>query len=345
MTINFFLTQPTNKIVGGYKMVYTYADFLARKGYNVNIYYYCKLNKVRDYLLLPIRFAITKMPIPWYRLEKTVNRKVIINFQNISSENINIITASTLAKPIYNSLSNHSRLLHFIQDYECWCISEEELKNIFSLHMKKIAVSNWIVDIVQQYSLEKVSLISNGINMNDFYIETPITNRSLTVCMLYHHDSRKGVQRGIDILKRMKQEMPNLNCIMFGSPPRGKEIPKWVEYHRNLASNELRSIYNRSSVFFTTSYYEGFGLTGLESMCCGCALVSTDTKGVREYATNNETALLCHPEDNVALYQNLKTVLINTELRYTLVNNFLLGTSRFSQDNKNSMFLKIVEEI
>ena len=36
-TITFILTDPTLKIVGGYKMVYFYANELTQKGFRVNI--------------------------------------------------------------------------------------------------------------------------------------------------------------------------------------------------------------------------------------------------------------------------------------------------------------------
>lgn len=42
---------------------------------------------------------------------------------------------------------------------------------------------------------------------------------------------------------------------------------------------------NHARVFLCTSRQEGFGLTGLESIFCGCVLVTTDCRGIREYAS------------------------------------------------------------
>ena len=39
MKIGFVLPMPTTKIVGGYKVVYEYANYLAQKGNDVTIFY------------------------------------------------------------------------------------------------------------------------------------------------------------------------------------------------------------------------------------------------------------------------------------------------------------------
>jgi glycosyltransferase involved in cell wall biosynthesis len=40
-------------------------------------------------------------------------------------------------------------------------------------------------------------------------------------------------------------------------------------------------------------------------MACGCAFVGTDSGGVRDYATDGDTALLSAPGDRDGLLQNL----------------------------------------
>ena len=65
---------------------------------------------------------------------------------------------------------------------------------------------------------------------------------------------------------------------------------------RSSASRRARQlvdeIYNTSRVFLCTSWVEGFGLTNVEAMACGAALVTTDNGGSRDYALHGETALV-----------------------------------------------------
>lgn len=63
---------------------------------------------------------------------------------------------------------------------------------------------------------------------------------------------------------------------------------------------------------------EGWGLPPAEAMACGCVFVGTDSGGCRDYAINNETALLSPPRDQKSLLDNLCRVIENRELRRTL---------------------------
>ena len=193
--------------------------------------------------------------------------------------------------------------------------------------------------MVDQYSPIRTEVISNGIDLNIFHVKTDIRVRfQYSVVMLYHDDARKGCQRGIKILKRLKREFKDLQCVLFGSPKRSKLIPDWIDYYRNVRQTELAQLYNQNAIFFSTSYFEGFGLTGLESMASGCALISTDTKGVNEYAKDGYNALLSQPDDDEALYINLKKVLLDNELRIQLALNGQHEIENFSQELKCKQF-------
>ena len=50
-------------------------------------------------------------------------------------------------------------------------------------------------------------------------------------------------------------------------------------------------------------------------MACGCAVVSTDCGGNREYAFGNVNALLSPPGDSKALAHNIRLLLSDDELR------------------------------
>jgi glycosyltransferase involved in cell wall biosynthesis len=48
----------------------------------------------------------------------------------------------------------------------------------------------------------------------------------------------------------------------------------------------MNSFYNECDVFFSTSYSEGFSLPTLESMACGCFVISTDCGGISDFLIN-----------------------------------------------------------
>lgn len=70
-----------------------------------------------------------------------------------------------------------------------------------------------------------------------------------------------------------------------------------------------------------SSINEGYGLTGLEAMACGCALCSSEYPGVYEYAKDGYNALLSPIKNSEALANNVSRIFEDDDLRNNLVNN------------------------
>jgi hypothetical protein len=65
------------------------------------------------------------------------------------------------------------------------------------------------------------------------------------------------------------------------------------EVHRlPLRRAELAAILKRTDVLIDASLHEGFGLTPLEALACGCAVVVSDSGGVSEYVREGENGYI-----------------------------------------------------
>jgi glycosyltransferase involved in cell wall biosynthesis len=80
----------------------------------------------------------------------------------------------------------------------------------------------------------------------------------------------------------------------------------------------VRDIYNRSRVFVQPSLREGFGLTAVEAMAGGCALVSTSNGGSDDYAFHGDTALVTEPRDVGAMADSIERLLLDDKMRVRL---------------------------
>jgi glycosyltransferase involved in cell wall biosynthesis len=139
------------------------------------------------------------------------------------------------------------------------------------------------------------------------------------VALLFSLAPTKGSRDGIEALRIAKAKCPEMCAVLFGIPSRPKTLPAWIEYRRNPRQAHLvRDIYNGSSVYMCSSLAEGFGLPPAEAMACGCAVVTTDCGGIRDFAINGTTALVSPTQNPRLLAENLVRVLGDDSLRSRL---------------------------
>jgi glycosyltransferase involved in cell wall biosynthesis/GT2 family glycosyltransferase len=92
---------------------------------------------------------------------------------------------------------------------------------------------------------------------------------------------------------------------------------------KDLDQPSLSQEYGKAEVFAVGSWFEGFGLPGLEALACGVPLVTTDNGGCREYARDRETALVVAPRDPEAMAAAIGTLRDSPGLARRLVANGL----------------------
>ena len=71
----------------------------------------------------------------------------------------------------------------------------------------------------------------------------------------------------------------------------------------------LPELLGPARVFCLASSEESFGLSALEAMACGTAVVSTDVGGVREVVNHGKSGFLAEPEDLDGYAEALGTLL------------------------------------
>ena len=91
-----------------------------------------------------------------------------------------------------------------------------------------------------------------------------------------------------------------------------------------------------------SSIEEGFGLPGLEAMACGCALVSTEYKGVREYAIDGKNSLLSKIRNPQDMAENIKKIFDDEELRMKIVKNGIETAKERSLELAGEKFEKVL---
>lgn len=118
---------------------------------------------------------------------------------------------------------------------------------------------------------------------------------------------------------------------------------KGMEVVKPASDEEMALLYAESDIFISTSWWEGFGLPPLEAMACGCAVITSDSGGVNEYAVAEENCLMFPPKDEDALQKQLCRLVENPVLRDRLVKAGLQTAASFDWQKSAAQLLKIIE--
>lgn len=352
VNIKIVLSEPSIRQSGGYKMVYYYANALTEAGHNVEIIYR-KYSIVNNFIVNSLdniaRIYIMHHEPSWFELNYNIRKKFRLQLKEQDLRNADVIIATTV-DTIYEikKIVNEKKIVYFIQDFENWNRTNDYVTNSYRNRSIKIVISKWLKEIVDNFSETKSIYIANGIDCHIFNL---ITSDSIEkrnphkVAMLYHTQPRKNTQLGLEILREIKKNVVDLEVNIFGTSKRPNDLPEWFHYTEKASPKQLRSIYNESSIFLCTSNIEGYGLTGLEAMACGCALVTTDCKGVLEYAMHNQNALVCKINDKQALKKSVSTLLYDQDKRLSLAHNAYKTARNYSIDTGKTKFVKVLESM
>ena len=324
MKINIFLNF-FRGIAGGYKVIFQYANYLVQNGNDVIIYYNLqggKYNKKipNKIMLLYRKIYLKKYPY-YFKLNKEIKQYGISSIKdcNVRNAEICILTSPIVVNESMELSRSKGKKIYFIQGFENWWNKESEIYKSYNVCEKNIVISRWLKDVVDKHSKTKSVIVHNGIDLSKFKVIKENKDRyKHSISMIYHLDEMKGCKYGLEALLKLKENYPDLIVNMFGNPKRPKEWPAWINYTQKASESEVIEILNNSSIFLCTSLHEGFGLPGLESLACGCVLVTTNCFGPLEYANKNN-AIICKSKDANQLIKGISKIFEDDSLKKQLL--------------------------
>jgi glycosyltransferase involved in cell wall biosynthesis len=298
--------------IGGYIVVYNYANYLARNGWLVDIVYPRSFGRPTSALarlkrrLWPIKMRLKNRPmVPWFDFAPGVRLRLLREWSAaaIPAAEIIVATGWQTARPVAELPTRNGSKFYLVQHHEVWSGGDDEVNETFRLPFKVIAISKWLVGITTEHGARSVAHIPNGLDHSQFRnLRNP---RPVDIVSLYNSTSFKGVTDALDALEKVRQAASSIRVTMFGTPPRGPDIPSWIEYVQQPTGEKLVNLYNSAKIYLSASLKEGWALPPAEAMACGCLFVGTDSGGCRDFAEDGVTALLSPPAHPDQLASNL----------------------------------------
>lgn len=281
--------------------------------------------------------------VNWFKLQN-VNLKYVWNHseRNLKQFDCIIATSITTAYRLNSFELKGKNKIYFIQAFEDWVMSSEDVYKSFKFPFKKIVIADWLKDKVESIG-EHVTVIPNGFDFDYFQLTKPLTERNkYSIAMMYHTQPLKGTYDALEALKIVREKIPDLHVTLFSSQKLKENIPSWCTFVQSPNKELHNKIYNEASIFVSASHSEGFGLTVGEAMICGCAIVCTDNGGFRMMVKDGVTGLLSPVTEIDRLAHNIIELIENQSLRIRLAqqgNDFIHS---FDWNSSVQKFLSVI---
>lgn len=167
----------------------------------------------------------------------------------------------------------------------------------------------------------------------------------------------KNVEGLVKALSQLKQEhkFANLKLLKAGNPQNQTDrkrllkligqlgLQKDIIFLGYVSGGDLPELYNIAELFVFPSFYEGFGLPVLEAMACGTPVITSNTSSLPEIV--GDTGITVAPKDVDALAEAMKKVLLDEELRRSMISKGLERARMFSWRKSAKETLKICKTV
>lgn len=153
----------------------------------------------------------------------------------------------------------------------------------------------------------------------------------------------KGMADGFAAIDRLSRDFA-VELVLVTQENRNRRIFKPykfpIEFHWRVENSKISQIYASCHLFCCTSWYEGLGLPAIEAFATGIPVVSTRTYGVFDYGVDGENLLLVEPGNADDLYEKLKLLLSDYDLRDKLRKNAAQTAEVYSWNKAIEMFVQ-----
>ena len=184
-----------------------------------------------------------------------------------------------------------------------------------------VSPSEHLITLIKKESdRAPTQVIPNGFDLSRFRVDRPRQARVIVVTRLFQ---RKGVQYVLQAAAALKQEAfkQDFEVHVVGD---GHYLDELKQLDKSLGLNtkfwgwldnnseQLKELYETSSIFAFTSDQENFPINLLEAMCAGNAIITTGSSGTSEVV--GDAAIIVPPQDPDAIRAALKKLLASPEL-------------------------------
>lgn len=220
----------------------------------------------------------------------------------------------------------------------------------------RIAVSDCCASEMQDYYDREFDVIPNGVDV-DWWVDGAkrierFDDGTFNILFLGRPDTRNGLDTLIHAFKIIHRRHPETRLIIVGDGPLRFYFEKIVtpDIEKSVffegAANEERPDYMATAdAFIFTPTIASFGITILEAMSAGRAIIASDIEAFRALVTDEESALLIPPSDEAALADAVERLILDADLREGLAATAALRVSRYDWKRVAEMHIEYYKKL
>ncbi|MDY7001698.1 MAG: glycosyltransferase family 4 protein [Thermodesulfobacteriota bacterium] len=269
MRINFINDGHRN--CGGCLQFIKYANAMAGMGHTVTLTYYVGFN---------------------FDLIEVLPRKIYsptLNPEEIPDADVIISSSWSAAEKVAGLPLSKGEKFYYVQDYENFSGPSEAITRSWCMPATKIAVAEYLKELILQQTSTRVHVIPYGIDFDVFHPTSPkaMEQNEIVVGGLYNPAPRKRFTDFAAVIQRLRQRRLPVRLELFGTGEK-PELPFDFRYARRPSRQALNEMLNRCHVWLTMSDQEGLHIPPMEAMACGAVPVVTNIGGM-DYCLHGET--------------------------------------------------------
>jgi len=311
MRITFVL--PVVSSSGGIRVVATHATWLRKRGHQVTLLSPPPpVPSLRDHIralvrqrrLLPLRpQAVTHLMDGLDGVHRVIDRHRPIVDADVPDADVVVATWWETAEWVARLSPAKGRKAYFVQGHELFeHLPHERVKATYRLPLRKIAVAQWLVDVMRdRYGDPTSILVPNAVDHEVF--DAPVRDKQAvpTVGVMYTDVHCKGCDIALRAVAIARQTIPGLKLRSFGHSlsPR-LPLPPDTDFTLEPTAEQLRRAYATCDAWLFSSREEGFGLPILEAMACRTPVIGTPAAAAPEILADG-AGVLVPPEDAEAM--------------------------------------------
>jgi glycosyltransferase involved in cell wall biosynthesis len=321
---------------GGVRVLSVLANGLADRGYRTSAVVPRGCNP--PFFPLNERVEIEWIGKDWGNLVGIKKVQLMFGFPSNVDVGIANVFLTAYAVKLARLLGRTRRGLYFIQGYEplafgehargsaLWRFLNKKLAEwTYHLGLECVANSKWTAAMLKARHDLEVTVVPLGVDTKVFHPVASIEEKCHDELRVMTIGNAHPVKRFDLFLKVVQMLRARANCraIVASHDKSLVAGESFIEFLRPKNDLEMAGIYNKASVFISTSISEGFGLPLLEAMACGTPVVTTDSGGIRDFCQDGFNCRIvesARPED---LAEAVMEIHSNKELKRRLIENGL----------------------